>query len=520
MSGDLLALPVAVPLLVAALLMVVPHRGAWHQVIGIGTSAGVLALSGVLLAATVGDGTVLSQNVGGWLPGVAIMFVADAFSALMLCVTGVIVVICLAYAFATGDASHRLFTPLVLMLSAGVYGAYLTADLFNLFVFIEVMLAPSYVLIVLAGGARRVAAGRLYLTVNLLGSTILLVGIGLIYGLAGTVNLGALAGAGRGSAAMAVAAGVVLVAMAVKAALVPLHGWLPRAYPYAAPAVTALFSGLLTKVGVYAIFRIYAVVFEGDPAYGWVIMVAALLSMVFGVLGAVGETTMRSILSFHMISQIGYMIIGPGLFALSGGDTRVAQLGLAAGIFYLLHHILVKAALLVCAGTVEVTYGTGKLARLGGLVNRAPLLAVAFMIAALSLSGIPPLSGFVAKLTIIRAAILTEHWLAYLTAALAVVVSLLTLLSMIKIWNGAFWGHDGEATWDDPETSNAPGGRASGTVATTPTVRPAMSLVAPALLLAAFSVVLGVGAQPLLAATEVAAAGLVDISAYVAAVTP
>jgi multicomponent Na+:H+ antiporter subunit D len=512
MNGGLLALPVAVPLLAAALLVFVPHRGAWHQVTGVGASAAVLALSVVLLAHTAGGGAVLSHNVSGWLPGVAIMFVADTFSALMLVVTGVIVVSCLAYAFATGDAGHRLFTPLVLMLSAGVYGAYLTADLFNLFVFIEVMLAPSYVLIVLAGGAKRVAAGRTYLTVNLLGSTILLAGIGLVYGLAGTVNLGMLAGSARESTAMAVAAGVILVAMAVKAALVPVHGWLPRAYPYAAPAVTALFSGLLTKVGVYAIFRIYAVIYEGDPAYGWIIIAAALLSMVVGVLGAVGETTMRGILSFHMISQIGYMILGPGLFALSGGDPRVAQLGLAAGIFYLLHHILVKAALLVCAGTVETTYGTGTLARLGGLVNRAPLLAVAFMVAAMSLAGVPPLSGFVAKLTIVRAAIVADHWLAYVAAVAAVLVGLLTLLSMVKIWNGAFWGHDGEATWDEPADTGA--------TATMARVRPKFALVAPALVLAGFSVVLGIGAQPLLAAAEAAAAGLVDISGYVAAVTP
>jgi multicomponent Na+:H+ antiporter subunit D len=508
MSGNWLALPVAAPLLAAALLVFLPHRAAWHKVIGVGVSAGVLVFSAVLLSQTADGQQVLSLNVGGWLPGVAIMFVADTFSVLMLCVTGVIVVVCLGFAFATGDAAHRLFTPLVLMLSAGVYGAYLTADLFNLFVFVEVMLAPSYVLIVLAGSRKRLAAGRVYLTMSLLGSTILLAGIGLVYGLTGTVNLGELAGAGRESAAVAVGAGLVLVAFALKAALVPMHGWLPRSYPYAAPAATALFSGLLTKVGVYAIFRIYAVVYEGDQQFGWLILGAAVLSMVVGVMGAVGETTMRSILSFHMISQIGYMIIGPGLLALSGGDVRVAQLGLAAGIFYLLHHILVKAALLVCAGAVEVTYGTGKLERLGGLVNRAPLLAVAFMVAALSLSGIPPLSGFVAKLTIIRAAILADHWLAYATAGVAVVVSLLTILSMIKIWNGAFWGHDGEVTWE--------GGGDGGTRTQ---VRTRLSLVAPALVLAGFSVALGIGAQPLLAATEAAAAGLVDISAYVAAVT-
>src|SRR5690606_20261051 len=161
-----------------------------------------------------------------------------------------------------GVTRHRLFTPLALVLSAGAYGAYLTADLFNLFVFVEVMLAPSYALLVLAGGRRRVAAGRLYLTVNLMASTLFLAAIGLTYAVAGAVNLGDLAGAARESSAVALAAAVVLLALVAKAALVPLHTWLPRTYPHAAPAVTALFSGLLTKVGVYAIFRVYAVVFE------------------------------------------------------------------------------------------------------------------------------------------------------------------------------------------------------------------------------------------------------------------
>ncbi|QSB13109.1 monovalent cation/H+ antiporter subunit D family protein [Natronosporangium hydrolyticum] len=496
MNGWLLTLPVAVPLFAAAVLVFTPNSVALQRLLSIAANGAVLVLGAVLLARTY-DGSVISENLSGWTQvGIPIMFAGDAFSALMLCVTALLVMVCLGFAFATGDAAHRLFAPMALVMAAGVYGAYLTADLFNLFVFVEVMLAPSYVLLVLAGGRKRVAAGRLYLTVSLLASTIFLAGIGLVYGLAGTVNLGQLAGSASGSPAMAVAGSLILIAMGVKAALVPVHGWLPRAYLHAAPAVAALFSGLLTKVGVYVIFRLYAVMYEGDPQYAWVVMLAALLSMVVGVLGAVGEKTMRAILAFHMISQIGYMIIGPALF------TTVA---LAAGIFYIIHHVLVKAALLICAGAVEVTYGTGRLDRLGGLVNRAPWLAAAFMVAALSLAGMPPMSGFIAKLAIVRAAILEAH---YLAAVVAVLVGLLTLLSMIKIWNGAFWGHNGEATWDEE------GERSS---ATTRVIKP--SLVAPAVVLASFSLIFGIGAEPLLAATTVAAEGLTDITAYVTAVT-
>jgi multicomponent Na+:H+ antiporter subunit D len=294
---------------------------------------------------------------------------------------------------------------------------------------------------------------------------------------------------------VAVAAGVVLVAMATKAAVVPLHGWLPRVYPAASPAVAALFSGLLTKVAVYVIFRIYAVVYAGDPQYRWAIMAAALLSMVVGAWGAFGEHSFRAVLVFSMVSHIGFMMVGPALFT---------TLGLAAAIFYLLQYILVKAALLICAGAVETTYGTGAFDRLGGLVSRAPLLAVSFMVAALSLAGIPPMSGFVAKLSLVRAAFAEAH---YLAAGLVVGVGLLTLLAMVKIWNGAFWGHDGEATWADDGDGQPPAA-----------LRVRTSLVAPALVLAALSLVLGIGAQPLLVAAETAAAGLVDTSAYVSAV--
>lgn len=493
MSGGWLPVPVVAPLLAAALLVLLPYRPAASRTVALGVSAGVLALGGWLVAET-HDGTVLSHDIGAWPPGVAIMFAADQFSALMVSVTALLVTGCLSFAFTIREDAHRLYVPLALVLSAGVYGAYLTADLFNLFVFIEVMLAPSYVLVVLAGGRRRVAAGRVYLTISLLASTVYLVGIALLYGLTGTVNLGDLAGSARASQAVAVAGGVLLVAMATKAAVVPMHSWLPRVYPQANPAVTALFSGLLTKVGVYVIFRVYAVLYDGDPRYSGLILTIALVSMVVGALGALGEATFRSILIFSMVGHLGFMLMGPGLFT---------TLGLAAAIFYLLQYVLAKAALLVCAGVVEHTYGTGELTQLGGLVSRARLLAVAFIVPGFSLAGVPPLSGFVAKLTLVRASFEAER---YLTASLVVAVGLLTLLAIGKIWNQAFWGHDGEATWgDEPE------GPVAVRVRTWPLI--------PALALGSFSLLLGVAAEPLLAATEVAANGLLDPSAYVEAVS-
>jgi len=507
----LLVLPIALPMLGAGVLLVGPYRVGRHRVGGFAVAAAVLVTAGVLLAAT-SDGSVVALHLGGWPAGFAISLAADTFAALMLAVTSVVTLACAAFAAAAGDDRQRFFVPLVLLMSAGGYGAFLAADLFNLFVLVEVMLVPSYVLLALGGGAR-LSAARVYVTVNLLASTVFLAGVGLLYGVTGTVNLGALAGAATASPAVAAAGAVVLVALAVKAAVVPLHGWLPRTYPHASPAVTALFSGLLTKVGVYALIRIVAVVYEGDAGGPWPWAVAAATTMVVGVLGALGESGMRSVLTFHMVSQIGYVLLGPALFGTAG---------LGAAIFYLVQYIPVKAALLLCAGAVRSTYGTDRLDRLGGLARRHRVLAVTFVVAALSLAGLPPFSGFVAKFVVLRAA--AEQG-SYLLLAVAVTVSLFTLLSMMKIWTGAFWG---EPVPEDPRAEAAAGparratpagGERAGAAAPARTARMRPALVAPAACLAALTVALGLGAQPLLALSGGAADQLGRPAGYARAVT-
>ncbi|MGF1646384.1 MAG: monovalent cation/H+ antiporter subunit D family protein [Kineosporiaceae bacterium] len=492
--SELLPLLVGGPLGAAGGCLLLPWTAARRAVVWV-TTAAVLAFAGWTLTETA-DGSVIAHQVSGWPPGISIPFAVDTLSALMLAVTSLLVLVCSLYAAAAGEDGEdgdRHLASLVLVMSGGVYGALATADLFNLFVMVEVALVPSYVLLTRSGLLPALRAGRVYVTVNLLISTTLLLGVALVYGVAGTVNLGELAGAARESEATAVAAGVVLVALAGKAAVVPLHGWLPRSYPYAATSLSAMFSGLLTKIGVYGLFRVYSVVFEGDERLEWVIQAVLVVTMAVAVLGALGETTMRAILSFHMTSQVGYILLGLGFF---GGA------GLAASIFYLIHHIVVKAALFLAVGAVERTHGTGDLSRLGGMARRSPLLAIAFLVPALSLAGIPPLSGFVAKFTLVLAAVRAE---AYVAAGVAVAVSLFTLLSMLKIWNGAFWGDA-----PDPQPDAQPTGAAG---------RVPRRLVLPALALAAVTVGLGLGAEGLLALSVTAAENLVDTGGYVEAVS-
>lgn len=499
MNPAILPMFVAIPLVAAGLLILVGDRLRVQLTIMAAVLLSMVGLS-IRLIFFFTDNDAIAHGVGNWPFGIAIPLVADMLSALVITVTGLLTLVTSVFAYATGVARSRFFAPLVLILTAGVNGAFLTADLFNLFVFIEVMLVPSYALFLLtssgAASLKQVAGARMYLMVNLLTSTIFLAGVGLVYGAAGTVNLAQLASMGESDGSVAMAFAICLFALGIKAAVVPVHGWLGRAYPATSPAITALFSGLHTKVAVYAIYRIYAVVFNGDTRY---LLIGAIIlgaTMFIGVMAAVGETFSRSILAFHMVSQNGYILFGVVLFT---------QLGLAAGIFYLMHHMFVKAGLFLSVGAVEVKYGTGKLGRLKELSAREPLLAGAFFVVALSMAGIPPFSGFVAKLTLIMAAIELEHFVA---VGVMILVSLITFLSMLKIWSGVFWGSgDGEET-DKPVDTDTYSPRSIRGIA----------LVAPAVTLAVVTISIGVGAEFVFNLAEIAAEDLLNPGRYVQAV--
>jgi multicomponent Na+:H+ antiporter subunit D len=509
MTPAVLTAFVAVPLVLGGLLVLLADRTrvtiAVFMTVLIASTAG-----GVWLVATQASGEPLAHSVGLWPFGIAIPFVADMFTALMLAATGLVSTVCCAFAMASGHAARRFFPALVLVLTAGVNGALLTADLFNLFVFIEVMLLASYGLLVMSapgnGHVERIKGARLYVTVNLLASTILLAGVGFIYGVAGTVNLAELAGLAQESPPVAIAATVCLVAFAIKACVVPVHGWIMRTYPVTSPVVTALFSGLHTKVAIYAIYRVYAVVFEGDASYLWVGLVLFSVTMIVGGFGAVGETTMRSILTFSTVGQVGYILLGVALFG---------PLGLAAGIFYQVHHMIAKASLFLTTGAIELRYGTSTLGKIGGVAKREPWVAIAFFAAALSLAGLPPFSGFVAKLALVMAALEAGQ---VAVAGIAIGVGLLTLMAILKIWSEVFWG---KTTPDDmdagaTDVASAATNPDSPAVALHPLISPA--LLAPGLALAFMTIALGVGGEFLLGLTEVAAAGLIDTTDYVEAV--
>ncbi len=437
MIGNILTVPVLLPLLGAATSLVLPRRPRVQRVVSLACLLGVVATAGYLMYAT-DTGGVIAFWVGGWAAPLGIALVADRLSALMLLVASVVALSVLVFATGQDEAEVRretpvsIFHPAFLLLTAGVSNAFLAGDLFNIFVGFEMLLFASYVLLTLGGSEDRIRAGTTYVVVNLLSSMLFLVTIATIYAATGTVNLAhlALRLPELSGPVQLLLQLLLLLVFGIKAAIFPLSAWLPDSYPTAPAPVTAVFAGLLTKVGVYAIIRTQTLLFPHSPL-STLLLVAAVLTMVVGILGAVAQVEIKRMLSFTLVSHIGYMIMGIGL---------ANELGLTAAIFYTAHHITIQATLFLVAGLIERHGGTTHLDHLGGLGALAPLLAAFFFLPAMNLAGIPPLSGFIGKLGLLQAGAEVGTPLAWVVMAGGIAASLLTLMAMVKVWNRAFWG--------------------------------------------------------------------------------
>lgn len=521
MTGDLMllstwALPAVfgVPLFAAAITFIL-GAGWLSRVIGLAVPVGVFVVA-VFLVVAIADGGVVVAQIGGWPGGIAIAFVADMLSALMLGVSALLVFTCMVFAYSAGLGIDRWFVPAVSVMTAGVYGAYLTSDLFNLFVMVEVALLPSYILMSRQGTLTGLRAARLYLIVNLTASTLFLAGLGVVYAVTGTVNMAALAGLGV-LPVVGIATGVIVIALMLKSALVPTYSWLPATYPYTSPAITALFSGLLTKIGIYALVRIISLIYEPGSLIVYIVITVSVASMIMGVLGALGEKTIRGVLTFGMVSQVGYILVGVVL---------AGAVGMAAVVFYLVHHTIVKTSLLLTGGTVEHEEGTGIISRLGGLGRAHPIASFAFLLAALSLIGLPPFSGFWAKLGVLNAAAEAGAAVVFIVA---LVVSVGTLIYMLKLGTGVFWGSPKGSPTDTNTPSDVSLGPvrvgAAGTVIDVaaaveapPVTKWRPLLVFPGLALALISLAIGIAPEWLLALADIAGESLANPTAYVTAI--
>ena len=475
----LVATPVLVPLATVVLTTLASRRPALQQALSFAGVVAFLACALALVALAAADEPARTA-FGGWIAPYGIEFRLDRIGAALVLITALMGAASLLFLLSDADPGprHPLLLPLVHGVLAGVGGAFSTADLFNLYVWFEVMLICALGLFAIGGRLDQLDASFKYLALNLLGTLLLLIAVGAVYGATGHLNFTALAAAGSAlpPALTIVLLTALLLAFAIKAGSFPLYAWLPASYHTLPAPVLALFAGLLTKVGVYAVLRTVGDVFAPAPqvvleALGWI----AAATMLFGVLGAAYHWDMRRILAFHIVSQIGYILLA---VALSG------QAGNAATLFYTVHHIIVKANLFLIAAMIWRLTGSYDLRRIGGLYKLRPGLALLFFVPAFSLVGIPPLSGFWAKLIVLQEALGQGR---YVWTGVALAVSVLTLYSMMKIWMEAFWKRHPDEGWQPPrDTRLAPAWAAT-------------------LGLAAVTLVISLDPQPLLAYAQAAA---------------
>lgn len=490
-----LALPIMIPFVTAVLAFLL-RRSRMGDLASVGGSAASLVVAVVLIAEVLDQGVIAGQ-IGGWQAPFGITLVADHLSAAMVLITAIIGLSVAVWSLAEiGPTSARFgYHALFQSLLGGVTGAFLTGDLFNLYVWFEVLLISSFGLLVIGGRKSAIDGAVKYVTLNLIATVLFLAGAGLLYGATGTLNMADLRGAVAASpdqGLMTLIAMMLMVAFGMKAAVFPLFFWLPASYHTPPVAVSAIFAGLLTKVGVYALIRMFTLVFDQDVGFTHTILLwASVVTMVTGVLGAAAMNDFRRILSFHIISQIGYMVLGLALYT---------PLGLMGAVFYLVHHIIVKANLFFVAGVAKRIAGSTDLARIGGLYAHAPVLAFLFLIPAFSLAGFPPLSGFWAKYVVVKAALDLEMWF---VAGVSLAVGLLTIFSMTKIWGSAFWPAHPDGV--KPRLSDLPMGDR-------------MALMLPIVALAALTCIIGLFPESFVLFAERAAAQLLDPTDYVTTV--
>ncbi len=490
----LLALPILVPLLTAVLLHLLPQRSRLLRLVAFGGSLCALAAA-VSIFVRVEQAGIQVLQVGSWPAPFGITLVADVLSAVMVVMVGIVGAAVTGSSFAGVDPRREAlgYHPLIQVVLMGVAGAFLTGDIFNLYVWFEVMLIGSFVLMALHRTPAQLRAAFTYVGLNLLASAFLLTAIGLLYGQAGTLNLADLARVWperRTPGLDGALSMLFLTAFGIKAGLFPLFFWLPASYHTPPAAIGALLAGLLTKVGVYAMIRVFTLLFPDPNASVYtVLLVLSAATMAVGVIGALAQRDFRRVLSFNLVGHIGFTTVGLAL------GTPAA---LAGSILYVLHHMLVISTLFLVSGLFLRQRRTTELEALGGLYRSQPAVAVLAMIPLFSLAGVPPLSGFVAKVAVVAPMIGTRH---YWLAAVALSVSLLSLLSMARLWEEAFW-----KPAPAPSSSSALQHRFSA------------AIVAPIAFLVVLTIGLTAWAGPVSSVTSRAGEQLLDRNAYVHAV--
>ncbi|MGK7376819.1 Na+/H+ antiporter subunit D [Planococcus sp. 1R117A] len=488
--NNIILLPVLIPIMVGILLIFLRYFGRTQAWFSIATMALTAGIAFYLLEKVQHEG-IQRLDFGGWAPPFGISFVADSFSLLLVLTTSIVALICLMYAlFSTGKLLQSMYYyPSVLFLVAGVNGSFLTGDLFNLFVCFEVMLLSSYVLLTLGGSKRQLREAIKYVVINIVSSWFFLVGLAYLYGAVGTLNMAHLsvrvAEAGQGPLLTTISI-VFMIVFSLKAGLL-LYYWLPGSYSTPPAVTSALFGALLTKVGIYALFRVFSLIFNQQPEITHtIISVMAALTLIGGSLGAVAHNDIRKIAAYNVVIAVGFILVG---LAVSTPNA------IEGAIYYLIHDMVAKALLFLVVGTVITLTGTAQLNKMSGLMKNYPLLGWSFFITMLSLAGVPPLSGFIGKVLISEGAIESG---AYMLLTLSLLSSLFVLYSLLRIFKNSFWGETIISKEDQVPLNNR--------------------FLVPCLLLVLLTIAIGVGTEGLSVYVTDAAETLLNPDIYIDAV--
>jgi multicomponent Na+:H+ antiporter subunit D len=431
--NSLITLPLLIPFFTAIILVFfVKNVPVQRWISAIGSVLTIVAA--IALAATVYTEGIQTMNLSNWEAPFGITLVSDMLSSLLVLTTSVIAFVCLLYSFRSIgiEREKHYYYPVFFFLILGVNGAFTTGDIFNMFVFFEVMLMASYVLLVLGGTKIQLRETIKYLLVNIISSGLFVIGVAYLYSVVGTLNMAhisvRLSELGQ-SGIVTVIAVLFLIVFGIKGAIFPLYFWLPGAY-YAPPApVMALFGALLTKVGVYSITRTYTLFFTHDVGYTHGLLeILSILTIIIGMIGAIAYSDVKKIIIYNIIVAVGVILFGVSTFTTEA---------LTGSVFYLIHDMIIKGALFLLIGIMIKIAGTSNLKEMGGLIHRYPGLAWTYFIAALALAGVPPLSGFVGKILIVRAGIEAGN---YWGAGIVLLSSLFVLFSVMKVFINGFWG--------------------------------------------------------------------------------
>jgi multicomponent Na+:H+ antiporter subunit D len=444
MTSNYIILPILIQLITSILLIFFWQKITIHRIIStIGNTLCILV--SLILFFNAWNFGFHTLHAGNWKPPFGISFIADTFSATLVLLTS-IVGLAVGIFSTVGISTNRIkygFFPIFHFLLMGLMGAFLTGDLFNLYVWFEVVIIASFVLITLGGKKMQMEGAIKYVTLNMLASTIFLTAIGLLYGLTGTLNMADLSLkvpliANKGI--VNVTALLFFVAFGIKAAVFPLYFWLPSSYHTPPSAIAAIFGGLLTKLGVYALIRMFTLIFSMDDFTTTLFIIISIMTMLTGALGMMNKKSIRKVFSYMIVCHIGYLIAG---LALS------TEKALSGTIFYLMHDIVAKSNLFLISGIIYKIRSSTDMRRLGGLYKDYPKLSILMLFVLFSISGVPPLSGFWPKLNIMSESLSTENYLLLLSIILS---SFVTLVMIAKIWVEVFLKPTPK---DHPEQDNA-----------------------------------------------------------------